>query len=110
QNQNWLQVPKRSLQPLPSALTVFTDADQKSRKAATTWKEKDQWHSNVLTATDNDSLQTLELWAVVWVFCKWVDCALNVVTDSLYVAGIVERIEDAEIKDLKNKQLVQLLI
>ncbi|NWR40306.1 POK19 protein, partial [Tachuris rubrigastra] len=110
QNQHWLQIPKRSPRPLPSALTVFTDAGRKSRKAAATWKEEEQWHSQVLTATDRDSLQTLELWAVVWVFCKWVTRALNVVTDSLYIARIVERIEEAEIKDLQNKRLAQLFI
>lgn len=34
---------------------------------------------------------------------------LNVVTDSLYVAGLVARIEDAQIRDIQNERLFDLL-
>lgn len=34
---------------------------------------------------------------------------LNVVTDSLYVAGLVARIQDARIRDIQNERLFDLL-
>ncbi|KFZ46134.1 hypothetical protein N321_11568, partial [Antrostomus carolinensis] len=54
--------------------------------------------------------QTLELFAVVWTFVTWKDCRLNVISDSLYVVGIANRIEDASLKDIKNERLAELLI
>ncbi|KAM6037313.1 LOW QUALITY PROTEIN: optineurin-like [Chlamydotis macqueenii] len=45
-----------------------------------------------------DSLQTLELRAVVWAFQQWHDEPLNVVSDSLYVVGTTQRLERAMIK------------
>lgn len=47
---------------------------------------------------------------MVWTFIRWRDVSLNVVTDSLYVAGIVSRIEDASVRDLKNQCLTVLLV
>ncbi|KFV43486.1 hypothetical protein N341_01046, partial [Tyto alba] len=49
-----------------------------------------------------------ELPAVVWAFGTWNEERINVVTDSLYVAGVVQRIEDAQIKDTRNLRLGQL--
>ena len=43
----------------------------------------------------NCSVQLLELKAVVLVFTVYNHCAFNLVCDSLYVASILERIEDA---------------
>lgn len=54
------------------------------------------------------SLQTLELTAVVWAVLQWHDQNLNIVTDSLYVAGILQRIEDARIKEVQNPRLYEL--
>lgn len=110
QNQRWLVTPKRSTEPLPNAVTVFTDAGKRSRTAALTWKEGTEWHQQTLQATPRDSLQTLELYAVVWAFLKWNDAPLNVISDSLYVVGIVSRIEDASLRDIQNKRLAELLI
>ncbi|KFV66922.1 hypothetical protein N307_12362, partial [Dryobates pubescens] len=56
------------------------------------------------------SLQTLELFAVVWTLSHWLHEPVNIITDSLYVAGVANRIEDADIKDLKNQRLLQLLL
>ncbi|NXD72837.1 POK6 protein, partial [Eolophus roseicapillus] len=57
----------------------------------------------------DDSLQTLELLAVVWAFSHWMFNLLNIVSDSLYVVGLVQRIEDAYIKNLQKPRLFQLL-
>ena len=102
--------PKRSAQPLPEALTAFTDAGRRSQTAAVTWKENTQWKHQILQAQPEDSLQTLELFAVVWAFLKWQHIPLNIVSDSLYVVGIANRIEDASLRELKNRRLSSLLI
>ncbi|KGL81297.1 hypothetical protein N309_01631, partial [Tinamus guttatus] len=52
--------------------------------------------------------QTLELAAVCWAFCNWMACRLKVVTDSLYVTGVVQRIEDAALRQTGRPRLVQL--
>ncbi|KFP86544.1 hypothetical protein N311_11421, partial [Apaloderma vittatum] len=53
--------------------------------------------------------QTLELLAVVWATCTFTG-PLNLVTDSLYVAGVTAQVELAEIKEVRNKRLFELLI
>ncbi|KAF1462023.1 Endogenous retrovirus group K member 6 Pol protein, partial [Pygoscelis antarcticus] len=110
ENKNWLAKPKRSAQPLSRALTVFTDAGRRSRTAAITWKVGQQWKHHILQAQPEDSLQTLELFAVVWAFLKWKQSPLNIVSDSLYVVGIANRIEDASLRDIQNRRLSSLLI
>ncbi|NWQ84398.1 POK19 protein, partial [Columbina picui] len=109
-NQNWIVIPKRSSQPLSNAVTVFTDAGKRSRKAAATWKDEQGWHHQILPAHSKDSLQTLELLAVVWALSNWMHQPLNVMTDSLYVAGVTNRIEDAAIRDIKNQRLAELFM
>ncbi|NXT86299.1 POK6 protein, partial [Zapornia atra] len=105
----WLQEAKLSRQPLADALTVYTDAGKRSKTAAITWRSGQRWESQLLRGNPQDSLQTLELAAVVWVAAKWLTTPLNIVTDSLYVAGIVSRIEDASLKDVQNQRLGELL-
>ncbi|KFO98699.1 hypothetical protein N300_00923, partial [Calypte anna] len=56
-----------------------------------------------------DSLQTLELRAVIWVLENWLERPINVVSDSLYVVGIVQRIEGSMIKKVSNERLYELL-
>lgn len=87
----WIMLPKRSETPLPDAVTAFTDAGKKSKRAAVTWMEDGVWHHHILSAMPGDSLQTLELAAVVWAVLRWHDQSLNVVADSLYVAGVLQR-------------------
>ncbi|KFP92421.1 hypothetical protein N311_00597, partial [Apaloderma vittatum] len=53
--------------------------------------------------------QTLELLAVVWAACMFTG-PLNLVTDSLYVAGVTARGELADIKEVKNQRLFELLL
>ncbi|NXB27228.1 POK19 protein, partial [Rhagologus leucostigma] len=106
---DWVVKPLRSDLPLRDAITVFTDAGKKSRKAAVTWKEGRQWKHQILEADVKDSLQTLELLAVVWALSNFSE-ALNAVTDSYYVAGVAQRIEDASVKEVQNKRLYLLLL
>ncbi|NWQ86143.1 PO113 protein, partial [Burhinus bistriatus] len=109
QEWDWVVKPLRSETPLANAVTVFTDAGKRSRKAAATWKEGQQWLYRQLEADSADSLQTLELAAVVWAI-ETFNQPLNVVTDSFYVAGVAQRIEDASVKEVQNKRLYQLLL
>lgn len=108
-NQGWISRPKGSPQPVADAITVFTDAGKCSRTAAVTWKDEHGWQHQILQAQKEDSLQTLELFAVVWAFVKWKDVPLSVVSDSLYVVGIANRIEDSSLREVQNGRLVQLL-
>ncbi|NWS50709.1 PO113 protein, partial [Probosciger aterrimus] len=107
--QHWVEVPKFSKTPLTNAVTVYTDAGKKSRKAVATWVEDGKWVYRLLPANSDDSLQTLELLAVVWTFSHWMFDPLNIVSDSLYVVGLVQRIEEAYIKTLQKPRLFQLL-
>ncbi|XP_058719390.1 uncharacterized protein LOC131592124 [Poecile atricapillus] len=105
--QRWLLQPKVVKQPV-KGLTVYTDAGSRQRKAACTWQEDSSWRSKVIDGDAHDSLQTLELTAVAWALSHWRDSKLNIVSDSLYVVGVVQRIEDALIKPPDNKRLCQL--
>ncbi|NXH45170.1 PO113 protein, partial [Dicaeum eximium] len=104
---SWIPRPLRERQPIKDAVTVFTDAGKKSRKAAITWKEGKQWREKMLEAIPSDSLQTLELWAVVWALTMFTG-PVNVITDSLYIAGVAQRIEDASVKEVQNRRLYDL--
>ncbi|NXA67091.1 POK6 protein, partial [Mohoua ochrocephala] len=107
--QQWIEHPRRQSEPIPGALTVYTDAGKKTRTAAITWQKKNQWEHQLIAAEPMDTLQTLELVAVVRALMLFKE-PLNVVTDSLYVAGIASRIEDAYIKETKNRRLYELLL
>ncbi|NWQ82382.1 PO113 protein, partial [Columbina picui] len=105
---NWIMPSKRSEAPLPNAVTAFTNAGKKSRRAVVTWLSEGVWHHRIPPAMQGDSLQTLELAAVVWTVLQWHDQGLNIVNDSLYVAGVLQRIEDARLKEIKNPRLYEL--
>ncbi|NXG82514.1 PO113 protein, partial [Stercorarius parasiticus] len=106
---DWITRPLRSATPIRDAITVFTDAGKKSRRAAITWKEDNGWKHKLLEADPKDSLQTLELLAVVWALSHFSQ-SINVVTDSFYVAGVVQRIEGAAVKEVQNKRLYLLFL
>lgn len=55
-------------------------------------------------------IHLLELTAVVWALTNWLNDPLNVVTDSLYVAGVVPRLEDALLRETTNPRLGKLFI
>lgn len=108
-NQTFEETPRRSNSPV-SGLTVFTDAGKKSKRAVVTWCLNGQWHSKVLNGVLQDSLQTLELRAVVWAFQNWQNEPINVVSDSMYVVGTVMRLERSMLRSLRNSVLYQLLL
>ncbi|OWK64025.1 Endogenous retrovirus group K member 8 Pol protein [Lonchura striata] len=99
----------KSKTPIKGALTVFTDGSGKSHKSVITWKDPDsqKWESDIQIV--EGSPQIAELAAVVRAFKKFQQ-PLNLVTDSAYVAGIVERAEHALLKDISNKKLFHLLL
>ncbi|XP_014117040.1 PREDICTED: endogenous retrovirus group K member 8 Pol protein-like [Pseudopodoces humilis] len=105
--QRWLQQPKVVKQPV-KGLTVYTDAGSRRKKTACTWQEDSSWRSKIIDGDAHDSLQTLELTAVAWALSHWRDSKLNIVSDSLYVVGVVQCIEDVLIKPPDNKRLCQL--
>ncbi|NWU32718.1 POK19 protein, partial [Dyaphorophyia castanea] len=104
----WIEQPKYQQSPIPNAITVFTDAGRKSQSAVAAWQEDGRWRHKLLQAESTDSLQTLELWAVVWSLLHFTE-PINIVTDSLYVANVANKIEDAYIKNVQNKRLFELL-
>ncbi|NXA20513.1 POK19 protein, partial [Ibidorhyncha struthersii] len=101
-------IPKFSRRPV-NGLTVFTDASKNSHQAGYVWHHSGQWHSQRLTGEVTDSLQTLELYAVLEVLRNWSAEPVNVVCDSLYVVGIVQRLEHAVLKEVNNRRLSQRL-
>ncbi|NXH19938.1 POK19 protein, partial [Bucco capensis] len=108
--QHWIMLPKRQDIPIEGAVTVYTDAGRKSRKGAVAWQKDGQWQYKILEGVQGDSLQTLELWAVVWTLQNWHQEPANIVSDSLDVVGVVRRIEEARIQEVQNHRLFELLL
>ncbi|KAF1474615.1 Endogenous retrovirus group K member 11 Pol protein, partial [Megadyptes antipodes antipodes] len=106
----WLEKPKVVGRPIPEGTTGYTDAGKLSKQAVCVWPEAGQWHKQLLPGQEGDTLQTLELTAVIWALEHWLNLPLNVVTDSLYVAGLVPRIQDALIKEASNPLLGRLFV
>ncbi|NWR91977.1 PO113 protein, partial [Furnarius figulus] len=109
-SESWLLCPKYSATPLQNAVTVFTDAGRKSRKASIMWQEQGQWHHEIMSGLPHNTLQTLELLAIIRAFCLWLHTPLNIISDSLHVVGIVQRKEDAAIRETTNPCLTQLFV
>lgn len=89
--------------PIPGTHTVFVDGSGKTGKAAVVWRAGNDWTSVVVTLFG--STQVVELGAAHHAFCLFQHEALNVVADSAYVVGTVQRIQTAFIKEVSNKQL-----
>ncbi|NXH47707.1 PO113 protein, partial [Dicaeum eximium] len=98
----------RSHTPL-KALIVYTDGSGRSKKSVIVWKDPDnqEWESDVQVV--EGSPQIIELAAVVRAFKKF-DQAFNLVTDSAYVAGVVQRAENSLLKHVENERLFSLLL
>lgn len=107
-NYTWVPIPRCSEIPVKNGLTVFTDAGRASQQAAATWYKGGQWHEHMIVAQSSDTLQTLELAAVCWTLTNWMAMPLNIVTDSLHVARVVQRIEDAFLREIQNQRLFKL--
>uniref|UniRef100_A0A8B9F1Z8 RNA-directed DNA polymerase n=1 Tax=Amazona collaria TaxID=241587 RepID=A0A8B9F1Z8_9PSIT len=86
--------------------TYFTDGSGKTGRAITVWFENNEWHHEEQKV--QGSAQVVELAAVVFAF-QHCHRALNLVTDSNYVAGVVTRIENSWLKEVTNPTLFYYL-
>ena len=86
-------------------VTVFTDGSGKTGKAALVWRQNGQWQQEVYYV--QGSPQIVELHAVIQAFKRWPE-PLNIVSDSQYVVGVVQRIERAYIKHISNQKLFEM--
>ena len=74
-------------------MSVYSDAGKRTCKAACTWLEAGEWQSHIFEGVRGDFLQTLKLGAVAWALTRRRDQSVNIVSDALYVVGVVLRIE-----------------
>jgi len=88
---------------LLDALTVFTDASRKSKRAGFVWQLHGYWYSH--SPVVEGSAQILELLAVLEVLKRWPQQPLNIVIDSLYVVDIAQRLHFAFIGKIQNPLL-----
>ncbi|KAK4806189.1 hypothetical protein QYF61_001112 [Mycteria americana] len=86
--------------------TVFTDGSGKTGKAVITWKEKGQWQHQIERI--EGSPQLVELHAITMAFRKWSLTPLNIVSDSQYTVGVVQRIERAQLKCTKRSSVSKI--
>lgn len=88
------------------ALIVFSNVCRRSHKSVLLWRDNDTctWASNVTVVSG--SPQIVELAAVVHAFQKW-PIPFNLITDSAYVADILERAEAAVLREVSNAHLFQ---
>jgi len=95
---------------MKGARTVFLDRSGKTYKSVVVWKQTDSsdWQSSILIV--ERCTQIVKLSAALHAFELFSTEPLNVVADSAYVAGIVQRIADAMIREVNNEQLFFLAI
>lgn len=89
-----------------SGPTVFTDGSGKTGKAAIVQHDGQQWQQRI--EQQESSPQVVELRAMVMVFQHFPD-SVNVVTDSAYVAGLVQRLDKAVLGQVGNEKLFGVL-
>lgn len=95
--------PLISEEPL-NAITLFTDGSGQTHNSVIAWLDKNTkaWKQDVQKV--EGSPQIVELAAVVRAFQLFPE-PFNLITDSSYVANIVERIEGSVLKDVNNDKL-----
>lgn len=96
--------PKCSEKPVLGCM-VFTDGGGRSGKGAVVWKENGTWKRIMIKK--EGSVQKIELQAVVEAFKRWATKPLNVVSDSLYVVGVVRHMERATLRHVNQEDLYQ---
>lgn len=99
----------RKSKPISNAITVFTDASGRTKKFGYAMWENGKWHV-VVRKHSEGSVQLLELKAVTLAFQNFDSQEINLISDSLYVASILERIEDALIGRVSNSLIYHELI
>ncbi|NXG80658.1 POK19 protein, partial [Baryphthengus martii] len=86
--------------------TVFTDGSGRTGKAAIVWKDGPQWQHQV--EYQDGSPQVVELRAMTMAFQAFPG-PVNIVTDSAYVAGLVQRLDKAVLGHVSNEKLFGIL-
>lgn len=99
----------RNSKPIPNAITVFTDASGRTKRFGYAIWKNGNWDVVVYQHPEG-SVQLLELKAVTFAFQHFDSQEINLVSDSLYVASILERIEDALIGRISNSLIYHELI
>lgn len=90
--------------PIPNAVTVVTEGSGKTHRTVVIWcMTALQWRSDVHTV--DRSTQVVELAAVARAFQIFAEQKLNIITDSLYVTGIIQQIEGSSLKEVNNPAL-----
>lgn len=93
--------------PIINAITVFTDTSGKTGKYGFVWKSEGQWHEQIYS-TNKGSVQTLELRAVLLALSTFLTTPINLVVDSAYVVGLVNRIDHAILGKMTNPMITDL--
>ncbi|NXY78883.1 POK19 protein, partial [Glareola pratincola] len=86
--------------------TVFMDGSGKTGKAAIVWKDGSQWRHKI--EHQEGSPQVVELRAMAMVFQNFPG-PVNIITDSAYVAGLVQRLDKAVLGHGSNETLFRVL-
>ncbi|NWV24582.1 POK19 protein, partial [Origma solitaria] len=106
---DWRLTSESKFSPKPlQTVTLFTDGSGSSGKSVITWQDPSTqaWESDVEIV--QGSPQVAELAAVVRAFERFSE-PFNLVTDSVYVAGIVSRVEGAWLAGSTNEDIQKLL-
>ncbi|NXE02441.1 POK11 protein, partial [Chaetorhynchus papuensis] len=90
------------------ALTVFTDGSGASCKSVVTWRDPQTKKLKKDVQKVEGSPQVAELAAGFRAFERFSE-PFNLVSDSVYVAGVVSRAEQATLKEVKNPAIYSLL-
>lgn len=86
-------------QPIPGAVTVFTDGSRNGRAAAHTPTQ------TLTKVTGYSSAQRVELSAVIWALHMFSHQPLNLYTDSHYVFGVCKIIETVHVSSATTEEL-----
>ncbi|XP_033929205.1 uncharacterized protein [Melopsittacus undulatus] len=95
--------------PISNALTVFTDASGRTGKYGFAWQDNQNWKLKIWTDT-GQSVQILELQAIVETLNWFSSQALNIVSDSAYAVSVVNRIDCAKIGKIGTLEIEELVI
>lgn len=101
--------PKIVSQPICEGLTVFTDASGRTGQYGCAWKETHRWHTRVLMR-EGVSVQVLELEAIALALRLFQDQPINLVTDSAYAEGVLNRLDHAILGHVGNRNIEDLFI
>nr|XP_013796775.1 PREDICTED: endogenous retrovirus group K member 11 Pol protein-like [Apteryx mantelli mantelli] len=97
--------------PIHNAKSVFTDASGKTKKYGYEYVNvRGEWARKIMQGAPEHSVQILELMAAVLALKDFAEEPLNLIVDSLYVAGVLQRLHSALIGQTANPKIQALLI